>query len=190
MKMDFLTLEEIKKQLTEVDIQLSSLILSENEIDSIKNHIDLNPPEELRKGNCLLNAYRVAENANAEIVEGIAYVTVENDVMQSETIIKHAWNSFNGNYFDITRDFVWANLSVKLIHIEYYFLGNFPLKTYKIDGNILEFKSNADLIASSLRYINTKKNVLIILNSLGLEKKYHEKLLKECIDEVKNKSHE
>ena len=188
--MDFIKLDEIKKLLTEVDIQQSSLILSDTQIESIKNQIELNPHEELRKGNCLVNAFRGAQNANAEIVEGVAYVTVEKDEIQSETIIKHVWNSLNDNHFDITKDFVWPNLSVNLIHIEYFIVGSFPLSEYKADGNTLEFKSNADLIASSLRYLKTKENVFFILNSLGLEKTHHEQLLVECIDEVKNNKHE
>ena len=183
--MDFLNLDEIKEKLKDAEIKPSSQILNKDQIELIKDKIELNPVEEFGKGNCLGYAFRVAQNTNATIVEGVARVLVEKDGTQDETVIKHAWNILDGNHFDVTKDYVWPSLSPNLLKSQYYLVNNYSLSEYNLDGNAIEFKSSVDLIAASLRYLHTKNYVLNDLSSFGLDKKYYEQLLTECIKDVK-----
>jgi hypothetical protein len=183
--MDFLNFIQLKEALVDTQITESSETLSRERIEEIKNKIELKPTEEIGKGQCLLNAFRVAEITNAGIVEGVAYVEVEKDDTKSETFIKHAWNILDGKHFDITKDYVWPNLSVRLLKIEYLYESEYLSNDYNLDGITLDFKSGVDLIASSLRYQHTKDSVLSILHCLGLDKKHHKQLLNECINSIK-----
>ena len=178
--MKILDLNKSFELLEEVNVSESREAINQKQIGEIKKIIDLKPPEEFGTGNCLPNAYSVAQITGAEIVEGIAYVKVRSGDILNETIIKHAWNIIDGQHFDVTKDYVWPNLNALLENIDYEMRESFSYNDYIPEGNKVGFKSNSDQIAVSLRYQFTKKNVLNSLNSLGLEFEHQENLLKEC----------
>jgi hypothetical protein len=185
--MEILKKDELLELLTKVEITNSSKILTEDEIESVKSRIDLNPVEVPGMGNCLLNAFRVAEVTGSDIVEGVAHVIAEKDGKESETIIKHAWNFKDNIHFDVTRDYVWTNFSFDLAHSEYHFTKKFTTRDYNLDEDSIEFNSNVDLIASSIKFFHTKQIVLSVLYSLNLDEMFHEQLLNECIKLIKEK---
>lgn len=183
--MNFLNYEQLKDTLKEAQIITCSEILNNEQIEQIEKSIELNPAEEFGMGQCLFNAYQVAKVTNANIVEGIAYVRVEKDGSESTTFIKHAWNILDENQFDITKDSVWSNLSVKLNEINYLSTKEFSKDDYLLDKDILEFNTQVDLMATSLRFLKTKEIILVTLNSMGLDKNFYEQLLIDCINTIK-----
>ncbi|MFC6098367.1 hypothetical protein ACFPVY_17095 [Flavobacterium qiangtangense] len=184
-KMIFLEYDQLKETLKEAQTVISSEIINEEQMEQVKNLIELKPAEEIGKGQCLYNAYQVANATGAKIVEGIANIQVEKEGLESTTIIKHAWNILNGNQFDITKDLVWPNLSVNLKEINYLSAEEFSKSDYILDENILKFNSQVDLMATSLKFLKTKEIILLYLNSMGLDKIFYEQLLTDCINSIK-----
>lgn len=181
--MEFLSIDQVKKLTRDVQLRPTTEVLNEDVIDLIKSSIELKPITEFAKGKCITNAVKVAEITKANIIEGIAHVIVAKDGVEHETFIKHAWNILNDIPFDVTNDFVWPNLNVELKSCSYLMV-----KSFKFDDYVpIVFKSNAHLIALSLRYAFTKNNVLTILSSIGLEKEHFDQLLRDCIDTLQKK---
>lgn len=181
-------LEQLDGKLKDAHTKQSTEILNEKEIEKIKNLINLTPEEKVGTGECLYNSYQVAEVTNAKIIEGIAHVIVEKDGKESETLIKHAWNIKNENQFDVTKDFVWPNLSVRLKSITYTMVEEFSKDEYNLSEGSINFKSDVELITTSLKFHNTKSHVMSCLNILGLENKFYKDLLQDCIRSIEEKT--
>ena len=181
INMNYLKFSELKESLKNAHVIECSNLLSEEQIEKIKTQIELKATEEFGTGKCLLNAFKVAEVSKAEIVEGVAHVICKKDDVESFTFIKHAWNILDGKQFDITKDYVWPNLSIELMKIDYLYASQFSSESYDIDEGVLSFSSQVDLMANSLRYLHTKDLVMDTLNNFGLDKKHYEQLLTECI---------
>lgn len=186
--MTILNLEQLEGRLKDIQTKPTTEIINEKEIEKIKNLINLTPEEKAGMGECLYNSYRVAEATNSKIIEGIAYVVVEKDGKESQTLIKHAWNIKNDNQFDITKDFVWPNLSVRLKSITYTMVEEFSKDEYNLNGGNINFKSDVELITTSLKFHKTKSYIMSCLNILGLENKFYKNLLQDCINSIEEKS--
>ena len=184
--MKILNFEELSKNLKEAKPSDSSDLLNEKNLDRIKGEIELNPIEEVGRGECLLNAFKIAQTTNAKIIEGVVYLEVEKDNETFATFIKHAWNSIHGKQFDFTKDYVWPNQNARVKKIEYLQAEEFSVNDYYIKNRILNFKSTVDLMSLSLKYLHTREAILLSLNSFGLNKKYQEHLLQELSESVKN----
>lgn len=140
-------------------------------------------------GNCLYNSYMIAKNiANTNIVEGYL-VTYFEDGSDIESV-GHAWNEYNGAYFDKSIELVKHNRKIKK---NVYFLTETytatiasKKKVYFPQKSMYDLIREEDTSKSKLVFkTDVKKNELELKNQLN--KKKDNELVKKTIGHPKSR---
>src|ERR1700679_1166557 len=111
-------------------------------------------------GACIYNAILAAKSANEECVEGFV-ICMGNGYPGA---IPHCWNKMGDNYFDITKDCIWA---VTRAAATFYY---FPLATFSTDiyGSDYRFRSDAVQIAGAVSAaVNTEAKAMESYNYIN-----------------------
>ena len=121
----------------------SNLVLTHDQAAKLKSQFRSN-------GACLKNAFNTAKLTDSMCVEGFVYCLMPCGKGADEKIIRHCWNSKNGKYFDVTKDFIWSN-DDREKEFYYFIVAEYAYGDYLKDtNNKIEFLSNVATIAKEI----------------------------------------
>ena len=118
--------------------------------------------QKFEKKGCIYNSYETSKYTNELMVEGILTVFVFGEVAN---MVWHCWNRNHatGEYYDVTKDYVWSSDSFKNEHqkkglenITYEYIACFEYGSSdcNINESILDFKYNGTDILNNTCWMN------------------------------------